>query len=76
MSDNGGLSDIRTRIAKALQARDEVATAGIDDPFLVEHASYDELADAVIAELRLTRVTRSQNPPIHRWVTDWKPDDE
>ncbi|MCX6511746.1 MAG: hypothetical protein NT160_01460, partial [Actinobacteria bacterium] len=28
-------------------------------------------ADAVIRELGLTRVTRSQNPPIHRYVTDW-----
>jgi hypothetical protein len=44
-------SDLRTRIAAALQARDQAATAGIDDPFMVEHASYDELADAVIAEL-------------------------
>ena len=32
------------------------------------------VADAVIEALGLTRVTRSQNPPIHRWVTEWEPD--
>jgi hypothetical protein len=47
------MSDLRTRIAAALKARDEASTDGIDDPFLVEHASYDELADAVIRELGL-----------------------
>ena len=31
----------------------------------------DRIADAVIRELGLTRVTRSQNPPIHRYVTEW-----
>jgi hypothetical protein len=33
------------------------------------------VADAVIAELGLTRVTRSERVPIHRYVTDWKTDD-
>lgn len=43
--------DLRTRIADAMQARDQAATAGIDEPFMIEHATYEELADAVIEAL-------------------------
>lgn len=35
---------------------------------------YRDDADAVIEALGLTRVTRSQNPPIHRYVTEWETD--
>jgi hypothetical protein len=43
----------------------------------MEPASCDyEMADAVIAELGLTRVTRSERIPKHRYVTEWKADDE
>lgn len=65
--------DLRTRIAAALKAVDD-AYLNRPEPFMAEPASYEELADAVIAELGLIRVTRSQNPPIHRYVTDWKTD--
>jgi hypothetical protein len=30
-----------------------------------------EMADAVIRELGLTRVTRSERVPIYRYVTEW-----
>lgn len=62
MTDN-----LRTRIAAAIDAQ---YTTG------VSHRTYDDwlnaTADAVIRELALTRVTRSQNPPIHRYVTEWE----
>ena len=35
----------------------------------------DHVADAVIAELGLTRVTRSERVPIHRYVTEWSDDE-
>lgn len=35
-----------------------------------------DAADAVIAELGLTRQTRSERVPKHRYVTEWKADDE
>jgi hypothetical protein len=60
MSDN-----LRTRIAAAIKAADKRVAGFI---------SYEERADAVIAELGLTRVTRSERVPIHRYVTDWKAD--
>ena len=72
------LSDLRTRIAAALKARDEAATDGIDDPFLVEHASYDELADAVIQELGLQThlakriINGKPDQRVRRHVTDWE----
>lgn len=68
------MTDLLIRIAGALKARDEAATAGIDDPFLVEHASYEELADAVIQELGLTRESPQLCPGgsfNYRYTTDW-----
>jgi hypothetical protein len=63
---NGSLRD---RIAYA------IAQADGDLPGM-EPASCDyELADAVIRELGLTRVTRSERVPIHRYVTEWEPDE-
>jgi hypothetical protein len=63
---NGSLRD---RIAYA------IAQADGDLPGM-EPDSWDyELADAVIRELGLTRVTRSERVPKHRYVTEWENDD-
>ena len=43
--------------------------------FDVPDSERRDMADAVIAELGLTRVTRSERVPIHRYVTDWSNDD-
>jgi hypothetical protein len=71
------MTDLRDRIAAALRAEDEKPHLC---PFDGEPtmASYDRLADAVIAELGLRQAMRSQTPtgPIQtRYVTDWKADD-
>ena len=81
MSDN-----LRTRIAAVLRDRllneIEGAVNGVDNIYVVGDWVGDStihltpLADAVIEALRLTRVTRSQNPPIHRYVTSWETTDE
>ena len=67
---------LRTRIAKALYGQilhpvplfdsqpDEVKDAWLAD------------ADAVIRELGLTRVNRSERVPIHRYVTEWENDEQ
>ena len=59
--------DLRTRIAAVLQATDEAATPGTDP--------YGELADAVIRELGLRKVTDANRAvPQSRYVTEWEPD--
>ena len=70
--------DLRTRIAAVLQARDQAAVVDIDDPLWVEHASYEELADAVIAELGLASEGKPNRGGGYRtrYVTDWKADDD
>lgn len=71
MSDN-----LRDRIAAVLYGNLR-RQQSIDRPDrFLDWIDTAELADAVIDALGLTRVTRSQNPPIHRYVTDWKADDE
>jgi hypothetical protein len=81
MPDNSGLSDIglRDRIAAIAEAHynedlpgytKDGCSCGYTGPWP------PHLADAVIAELGLTRVTRSERVPIHRYITDWKADDE
>ena len=82
--------DLRDRIAAVLYeaVRDkcdgyvaDVIAAGqpidpLADEVLVDGLlEFPALADAVIEALGLTRVTRSQNPPIHRYVTEWTADD-
>lgn len=75
------MSDLRTRIAAALRAEDEKPRLC---PFDGEPtmASYDRLADAVIRELNLHRNDEEDEyggyEPTgrHRYVTDWKADDE
>ncbi len=67
--------DLRTRIAKALQGN-------ADDGYSWE--DWLLLADAVIAELGLREEVERQRqyswnpdrPTLHRYVTDWKADDE
>jgi hypothetical protein len=59
------MSELRDRIAAVL--RQELFGNGGDGDVEPE-----DLADAVIAELGLTRVTRSERIPKHRYVTDWK----
>lgn len=54
--------DLRTRIAAAIM--DSCHGVFVDDAV---HA-----ADAVIRELGLTRVVRSERVPKHRYVTDWE----
>jgi hypothetical protein len=66
------VSDLRTRIANAAWKFAQPDIRNFPEPPRV----FFELADAVIAELGLTRVTRSERVPIHRYVTDWKADDE
>ena len=57
--------NLRDRIAYAIAQAD-------GDPPGMEPASCDyEMADAVIRELGLTRVTRSERVPKHRYVTEW-----
>ena len=58
--------DLRTRIAAAIDRRYNDEAIGHTYEVCL-HA-----ADAVIRELNLTKVTRSQNPPIHRYVTEWE----
>ena len=71
------MEDLRTRIAQVL--RDNIDYTGPDD-------YYGGIADAVIAELGL-KIDRRKisygvapngviNRDCHRWVTNWKADDE
>ena len=57
--------NLRDRIAAAIKSADKRVAGFI---------SYEERADAVIRELKLTRVTRSERIPKHRYVTEWVPD--
>ena len=72
------MSDLQARIAAIIDTHTAVGAEGQvtcwcdSQQFDSFHAHSLHAADAVIAELGLTRVTRSQNPPIHRYVTDWK----
>jgi hypothetical protein len=65
------MSDLRTRIAYA------IAQADGDEPGM-EPASCDyEMADAVIAELKLEKQTLNREmwaaaPNVHRYTTPWK----
>lgn len=66
---------LRDRIAKVLHRQYGpslgAAEGGWDDEHTATKDMYRADADTVIAELGLTRVTRSENPPIHRYVTKW-----
>jgi hypothetical protein len=66
------MSDLRTRIAAALKKADE--TVFISDPFAAPEPSYDELAEAVIAELGLIRDPFS-TVAFCRYVTQWQPNE-
>lgn len=59
-----GVDDLRTRILLAL-------IDSTPSEYLPPPNDMSAQVDAVIAALGLTRVTRSQNPPIHRYVTEW-----
>jgi hypothetical protein len=66
------MTDLRDRIAAAIKAADKRVAGFI---------SYEERADAVIAELQLEKQTLNREmwaaaPNVHRYVTDWKADDE
>jgi hypothetical protein len=77
------MSDLRTRIAAVLSAHQDESDTGPDctcgwvwhGENLWRKSYADHLAGAVIRELGLTRVTRSERVPIHRYVTEWKADD-
>ena len=58
MTDN-----LRTRIAAAIYT---------DNAFGWTEYQCGVAADAVIEELGLTRVTRSERVPKHRYVTEWQ----
>jgi len=74
------MSDLRTRTWRTLEAH---GLGWIDNgkpdahclcghiPRLGESWHF-HVADAVIRELGLTRVNRSERVPLHRYVTDWK----
>ncbi len=62
------MSDLRERIAAVLKAADSRAYG---DPFQVEPSSYDDLADAVIADLGLEE-ERTYGDMMRRHVTDWE----
>ena len=68
------MTNFRDRIAAAI-AREAADIANANGGTIPDPLDCHPLADAVIAELGLTRVTRSQNPPIHRYVTEWTADD-
>jgi hypothetical protein len=62
------MSDLRTRIAAALRTADRRVAGFI---------GYDEMADAVIAELKLEKQTLNREmwaaaPNVHRYVTEWE----
>jgi hypothetical protein len=66
------MSDLRTRIAEALKTADRRVAGFI---------SYEERADAVIAELGLRQEIKEavKTPPkltFTRYVTEWEADDE
>ena len=61
-------NSLRTRIVSAIAKADQDWCS--DDPL------YEDMADAVIEALGLTRVTRSERVPIHRYVTDWETTDD
>ena len=62
------MSDLRTRIAAALRTAERTVAGFI---------GYDEMADAVIAELKLEKQTLDREmwaeaPNVHRYTTPWK----
>jgi hypothetical protein len=62
------MSDLRDRIAAALRTADRRVAGFI---------GYDEMADAVIAELKLEKQTLNREmwaaaPNVHRYTTPWK----
>jgi hypothetical protein len=61
------MTDLRTRITDALRTADRRVAGFI---------SYEERADAVIAELGLWQQWSNWHPGYYRWVTDWKADDD
>jgi hypothetical protein len=66
------MSDLRTRIAAALRTADRRVAGFI---------GYDEMADAVIAELKLEKQTLNREmwaaaPNVHRYTTPWKDNDD
>jgi hypothetical protein len=69
------MSDLRTRIAAALKARyDGFAADWLNAP-------WEEVADAVIAELQLEKQTLNREmwaaaPNVHRYTTPWKDNDD
>ena len=65
---------LRDRIAEAIWDAYVDRVNGVIDTEGSDGIDMAAVADAVIEALGLTRVTRSQNPPIHRWVTEWEPD--
>ena len=64
------MSDLRTRIAAAL--------AKADQDWCSDNPLYEDMADAVIRELGLTREQLGQltcqSQPVHRYVTTWNAD--
>jgi hypothetical protein len=66
------MSDLRDRIAAALRTADRRVAGFI---------GYDEMADAVIAELKLEKQTLNREmwaaaPNVHRYTTPWKDNDD
>lgn len=59
------MSDLRDRIANAIRGA-AYQHSYVPGPYLA-----GIYADAVIAELGLTRGTRSERVPKHRYVTEW-----
>jgi hypothetical protein len=62
------VTDLRDRIAAALRTADRRVAGFI---------GYDEMADAVIAELKLEKQTLNREmwaaaPNVHRYTTPWK----
>ncbi len=62
------MTDLRDRIAAALRTADRRVAGFI---------GYDEMADAVIAELKLEKQTLNREmwaaaPNVHRYTTPWK----
>ena len=57
------MSELRDRIVAAI--------AKADQDWCSDNPLHEDMADAVIRELGLTRVTRSERVPIYRYVTEW-----
>ena len=67
---------LRDRIAAALLPSADYCQQSMTRPCdeCMEYAR--KKADAVIRELGLTRVNRSERVPIHRYVTEWENDEQ